>query len=188
MIKSPFDRFPHIVAEKITLRKMVPSDVDSLFEIYGNERLFIHSPSMLRKNKETVANMIGHFERDFGKKKTIFLAIALNTDPGAVVGVAEMFDYDRDVNMITIGYRLNERYWGKGIATMAVKAMVDYLFGEVGIDRIQAFVMPENTKSLQVLRRSRFVEEGTIRQGHVWKGIGVVDLTLFSLLKSDYLA
>lgn len=184
--KNPYEQFPHIVAEEVTLRKIVPSDLDSLFEIYSNEKLFQYSPVMLKKNKDTVANMIGHFERDFHKRKEIFLGICLNSDPNNIVGVAEMFDYSSDVNMITIGYRLNDRYWAKGIAAKTVKAMTDYLFKDIGINRIQAFVMPENIKSQQVLQRNGFVKEGIIRQGYVWKGHGVVDLILYSLLKADF--
>ena len=186
MSKSPYDQFPNIITDEITLRKIIPSDLDSLFEIYSNEKLFLHSPVMLKKNKDTVANMIGHFERDYNKKKEIFLGISMNSDPENIVGVAEIFDYNREVNMITIGYRINDRFWGRGIATKTVKAMVEYLFNDIGINRIQAFVMPENTKSLNVLRRNNFVEEGTVRQGYVWKGKGVVDLVLFSMIKSDY--
>lgn len=183
--KNPYEQFPHIVTDEITLRKIAASDLDNLFEIYSNEKLFQYSPVMLKKNKATVANMIGHFERDFHKRKEIFLGICLNSDPNNIVGVAEMFDYSQDVNMITIGYRLNDRFWGKGIAAKTVKAMVDYLFNNIGINRIQAFVMPENIKSQNVLQRNGFVNEGIIRQGHVWKGKGVVDLILYSLLKSD---
>ena len=186
MKKSPYDQFPNIITDEITLRKIILSDLDSLFEIYSNEKLFLHSPVMLKKNKDTVANMIGHFERDYNKKKVIFLGISVNSDPENIVGVAEIFDYNREVNMITIGYRINDRFWGRGIATKTVKAMVEYLFNDIGINRIQAFVMPENTKSLNVLRRNNFVEEGTVRQGYVWKGKGVVDLVLFSMIKSDY--
>ena len=186
MSKSPYDQFPNIITDEITLRKIIPSDLDSLFEIYSNEKLFLHSPVMLKKNKDTVANMIGHFERDYNKKKVIFLGISVNSDPENIVGVAEIFDYNREVNMITIGYRINDRFLGRGIATKTVKAMVEYLFNDIGINRIQAFVMPENTKSLNVLRRNNFVEEGTVRQGYVWKGKGVVDLVLFSMIKSDY--
>ena len=183
--KNPYEQFPNIVADEITLRKIIASDLDNLFQIYGNEKLFQYSPVMLKKNKDTVANMIGHFERDFHKRKNIILGICLNNEPNNIVGVAEMFDYSRDVNMITIGYRLNNRFWGKGIATKAVKAMTDYLFNDIEINRIQAFVMPENIKSQNVLQRNGFVKEGIIRQGCVWKGQGVVDLILYSLLKSD---
>ena len=110
MSKSPYDQFPHVTTDEITLRRIVPSDIDSLFEIYNNEELFLYSPYMLKKNKNTVANMIGHFERDFYKKKEIFLGVTLNDTPDFIVGVAEMFDYNCDVNMITIGYRLNDRF------------------------------------------------------------------------------
>ena len=183
--KNPYEQFPHIVADEITLRKIVVSDLDSLFEIYSNEKLFQFSPVKLKKNKETVANMIGHFERDFNKRKNIILGICLNNEPNNIVGVAEIFDYSHDVNMITIGYTLNDRFWGKGIATKTVKAMTNYLSNDIGINRIQAFVMPENIKSQNVLQRNSFVKEGIIRQGYVWKGQGVVDLILYSLLKSD---
>ena len=184
---SPYDQFPNITIDEITLRKIVPSDIDSLFEIYSNEKLFQFSPVKFTKNKKYIADMIGHFERDYNKKKTIFLGISLNAGPDGIVGVAEMFDYDREVSMITIGYRLNERFWGKGIAAKTVKAMTDYLFSDgIGINRIQAFVMPENVKSLNVLRRNNYTEEGVIRQGQIWKGKGLVDLTLFSMIKSDY--
>lgn len=187
MPKNPYGQFPHIITSEITLRKIVHSDIDSLFEIYNNEKLFVHSPYMLKKNRDTVANMIGHFERDFNKKKCIFLGITLNDNPDFIAGVVELFDYDSEVNMITIGYRLNEHFWGKGIATKTVKTTINYLFNDVGLNRIQAFVMPENIKSLNVLRRNKFVEEGIIRQGQIWKGMGVVDLALFSMLRSDYI-
>lgn len=186
MGKSPYDEFPYIATEELILRKMEPSDVGGLFDIYGNPNLFRHSINMHRKNRETVANMIGHFQRDFGKKKWILLGITLRSRPDFVVGVAEMFDYDPQVGMVTIGYRVNEAYWGQGIATKTVAAMVEYLFQEIGLQRIQAFVMPDNEKSLNVLRRNHFVEEGTIRRGHYWKGQGLVDLTLFSLLRTEY--
>lgn len=185
MNKNPYEQFPHITTDKITLRKIVNSDIDGLFEIYNNEKVFQYIPGNYKKNKSTVENMIEHFQRDFNKQKEIFLGICLNECPNGIVGVAEMFDYNKSVNMITIGYRLNEQYWGKGIATLTVKAMTEYLFNDIGINRIQAFVMTENIKSQKVLEKNGFIKEGIIRQGHIWKGQGLVDLVLYSLLKDE---
>ena len=182
---NPYAKLPYIVTDKVILRKIADNDIEGLFEIYNNKNIFTYIPGDIKKNKDTVLNMIGHFERDFNKRKSIFLGIYLPDAPDQIVGVAELFEYDAKINMITIGYRLNERYWGKGIATQAVKAMVDYLFKFVGMNRIQAFVMPANEKSQRVLEKNNFIKEGILRQAQYWMGIGVVDLILYSLLPSD---
>lgn len=162
-----------------------PDDLNELYEIYANEKLFRFTPGSPRKTREAVENMIGHFERDLRKRKTVFMGICLKADPAHIVGVAEMFDYERDVNMVTIGYRLHEACWSRGIAAKAVKLMTDYLFSEIGVNRVQAFVMPENAKSHPVLLRNGFTKEGTIRQGYAWTGKGLVDLVVYGLLRSD---
>lgn len=180
-----FSKFPFIQTNEITLRKIEKSDLDDLYSIYSNENLFKYRPGEVKKNKSTVENMISHFERDFGKKKTIFLAICLNEDLKKIIGVSEIFDFDAKVNMVTIGYTLNEDYWGHGFATKTVEALRDYLLNTIGINRVQAFVMPNNIKSKNVLERNRFTKEGTIRQGAIWTGKGIIDLDLYSFLKSD---
>lgn len=186
MPKDPFARFPRIESGGLLLRQIVPDDLDGMLAIYTNANLFRYTPGSAKKTREAVAHMIGHFERDFTKRKTIFLGICLRSEPGTIVGIGEMFDYDPKVNAITIGYRLNEAYWSRGIAANAVKLMADYLFRELGLNRVQAFVMPENARSHPVLLKNGFTLEGTIRQGQLWTGKGIVDLMLYSLLRSDW--
>lgn len=182
---SLFSEFPSIETSEISLRKIEKSDLDNLYSIYSNKNLFKYRPSEAKKNKSTVENMISHFERDFNKRKTIFLGICLNEDLNKIIGVAEIFDFDAKVNMVTIGYTLNEDYFGKGIATKTVKVLLDYLFNTIQVNRIQAYVMPNNIKSKNVLERNHFTKEGTIRQGAIWTGKGIVDLDLYSFLRSD---
>lgn len=102
--------------------------------------------------------MISHFERDFGKKKIIYLGIYHNEDLKRIIGIAEIFDFDEKVNMATIGYTLNEDYWGHGFATKTVEALRDYLLNTIGVNRVQAFVIPNNIKSKNVLERNRFTK------------------------------
>jgi [ribosomal protein S5]-alanine N-acetyltransferase len=180
-----FSEFPFFQTSEISLRKIGKEDLDDLYAIYSNENLFKYRPSEAKKNKSTVENMISHFERDFNKKKTIFLGICLNENLKRIIGVAEIFDFDAKVNMVTIGYTLNENYWGNGVATKTVKALVDYLFNTIEVNRVQAFVMPKNIKSKNVLLRNKFTKEGTIRQGAAWSGKGIIDLEVYSFLKSD---
>jgi len=188
-MKNLFAEFPRITNGDVIIRKMIDSDLDSLFDICSNDNVYKYSPTFLyTKSQTTLKNAIEHLGgRDFEKKKHIIAGICLPDNSEKIVGTAEMFDYEKKVNMITIGYKINENFWGRCIATKTVSAMVDYLFNQIGMNRIQAFVMPENIKSQNVLMKNGFLKEGIIRQGHVWKGKGVVDLVLFSLLRSDYI-
>jgi len=103
-----------------------------------------------------------------------------------MVGIAEIFDFNNEVNSLEIGYTVNQNYCGKGIATKATEMMLEFLFNVIDVNRIQASTMPVNEKSQNVLKRNGFVYEGTLRQVKNWIGKGVVDLTFYSILKSEY--
>ena len=55
-----------------------------------------------------------------------------------------------------IGYWLGHRWWGRGIATAAVRLVVDYAFGELGLRRVYAEVFGNNPMSLRVLQKAGF--------------------------------
>lgn len=128
--------------------------------------------------------MISHFERDYYKKTRVKWGIFINEE---LVGIIEAFDFNQKVNMVTIGYYLAEAFWGRGIATEAVKLLVEFLFLKADVNRIQAEVMPQNEYSKKVLLKNDFVKEGLLRQATVWTGKGIVDLEIYSLLKMEYM-
>lgn len=138
-----------------------------------------------KHNKETVKNMIGHFERDFLKKSRIKWGIFAVQEPDKLLGIIEACDWNRKVNSVTVGYFLAERHYGKGIATEALRALTRYLFDEVLVNRIQAEVMPQNEASKKVLLKNGFRKEGLLRQASLWSGKGIVDLEIYGILKED---
>ena len=186
MKKSPFDTFPYIETDEIVLRKTTLADTDALFEVYNNKKLFEYTPSVFKETKEEVAELIERFNRQFADKQMIRMAVTLKSEGDFAVGVAEMYSYNADVNMIAIGYRVNERFWGRKIATKSVNAMVRFLFEEIGINRIYAEAMPIHTASLAVLENCGFMREGVARQGFYFHDKGIVDGVTYSLLKSDF--
>lgn len=186
MKKNPFDKFPHIETDEIVLRRITEDDVDSLFEIFNNKKLFEYTPSIFKETKDEVVELIQRFNRRFEDKEQIRMAITLKGEGDFVVGMAEMYGYNADVNMIAIGYRINERFWGRGIATKSLKAMIKHLFEDIGINRIYAEAMPAHTASLAVMEKCGFMQEGIVRQGFYFPDKGVVDGVVYSILRSDY--
>lgn len=63
-----------------------------------------------------------------------------------------------------IGYWVAKSVAGGGVATAAVALVVDHVFTEAGLHRIEATVRPENTASLRVLAKVGFREEGLFRR------------------------
>ena len=59
-----------------------------------------------------------------------------------------------------LGYSIGRRWNGRGFATEAVRQALDFAFGEAGLHRVQAAVMPRNMGSIRVLEKNGFREEG----------------------------
>jgi ribosomal-protein-alanine N-acetyltransferase len=77
-----------------------------------------------------------------------------------------------------IGYWLTPAYWGKGIATAAVDAIVNYAI-ENGFRRLVASVYAPNVGSARVLEKNGFVLEGRLREQRVGRNGVIMDELLF---------
>ncbi len=181
-----FNRFPELDSPDLVLRKITTKNLEDLYEICSNDNLYTYRPSKAKKNYALVYNLISQYQRDYMKQKSMVIGIYLKSAKEKLVGFVEVYNFDKSVNMVNIGYVLNESFWGQGIATKAVHMVTDFLFHKGEINRIQAYVLNENKHSRLVLLRNHFTHEGTLRQGIYWPDKGVVDIELFSLLQTDY--
>lgn len=86
-----------------------------------------------------------------------------------------------------LGYWLGEPFWGRGIATRAVAATIDYAFGNYDLVRLYAYVFAGNAASERVLEKNSFVCEGVLRQS-VFKNGRLLDQKLFALLRDTWSA
>lgn len=84
-----------------------------------------------------------------------------------------------------IGYVLASKYWGKGIATKAVKLVASTIFVEwPHIERLEAQVDVANVGSQRVLEKAGYSKEGVLRKYCLLKG-KPRDMIMFSLLSTD---
>lgn len=180
-----FEVFPYLENDKLIIRKMEFNDVAALSAISNNDNVYKYIPPFLYKksNKalETAINNLGG--RDFDKKKHIIAGIYLKDKPDMLVGLAEMFDYKKRENAITVGYRINEDYWNRKIASNALKLMMEYLVNDIGITTLKAFVMPENTYSSKILLNNGFIKENYTSQEKNWGGQETVSVDVYTYRK-----
>jgi ribosomal-protein-serine acetyltransferase len=73
---------------------------------------------------------------------------------------------------------------GKGIITKSCKAIIDFSFLDLHLNRIEIKCGTENFKSKTIPEKLNFTQEGIIRQGELLYD-KFIDLNLYSLLKND---
>ncbi|KSB88121.1 GCN5 family acetyltransferase [Caulobacter vibrioides] len=82
----------------------------------------------------------------------------------AIIGGVRLFNIRRGVSQTgVLGYWAGESFAGRGYTTEAVKAVVEFAFGPLGLHRLEAACMPHNTRSADLLSRCGFSEEGYAR-------------------------
>ncbi|CAH8318743.1 unnamed protein product [Eruca vesicaria subsp. sativa] len=84
-----------------------------------------------------------------------------------------------------LGYAVSKEFWGRGIATVAVRMAVDQALEAFPVVvRIQAVVEVENIASQKVLEKVGFEKEGLLKKYGCCKGV-VRDMFLYSFVKDD---
>lgn len=84
---------------------------------------------------------------------------------GALLGGITITDIKRSVYQVgTLGYWMGAPFAGKGVMREAISLILPFAFGELGLQRIEATVMPENERSLRLLRGAGFREIGLSKQ------------------------
>jgi ribosomal-protein-alanine N-acetyltransferase len=83
------------------------------------------------------------------------------------------------------GYSISRKYWGQGIATEALKAVLKLAFETVGFNRIESYHSTKNPASGKVMQKAGMKFEGLARQKYK-SNVGFEDSNLYSILKEDY--
>ena len=84
-----------------------------------------------------------------------------------------------------IGYELSPQHWGHGYAIEAARAMVDFGFRELRLQRITSWCIADNVASARVLDRLGFKREGRLRRNEFFKGRWW-DTLLYALLAEEW--
>lgn len=114
-------------------------------------------------------------------RTTLGLALIENA---RLIGSTGFNRLDWKARVCEIGYWIDHRHEGKGIVTKACRAMIDYAFDELGMNRVEIRCSTENVRSAAVPERLGFKLEGTLRQAEVLNG-RAHDFLIFGLLAED---
>jgi ribosomal-protein-serine acetyltransferase len=173
------------VTDALELRPHKLEDAELLFNLVDKNRAYLRqwlpwldgtlSPDDSRK---FIEGCIAEAEKGAGLE----FAIWKDNELVGCVGFHKMGNKER---IADIGYWLSEDIQGQGIMTEAVKALINYGFKELNLNKIQIGCAVGNDKSCSIPHRLQFKHEGTFRDGE-WLYDHYVDINYFGMLKREW--
>ncbi len=116
------------------------------------------------------------------KDQNPVLDFAIANEDEAIGGIGLTLGEGEYRRSAEIGYWLGEPFWGKGIATEAVRALVKHAFTNFDLARLYAYVMEWNPASMRVLEKCGLQLEGRLRKSVVKDG-QTIDQLLYAIVK-----
>lgn len=166
-----------ISPQVFTLRHFQDGDQDALVANANNIKIFNNVRDVF-PNPYTYDDALWWIDANKQTDK-LTTCFAIDVD-GEVIGAVGVV-LGGDVYRISaeIGYWLGENYWGKGIASEAVKQMTEYTFNNFPeIERIWAGIFDFNRASMRVLEKADYHFEGIQKKSAIKNGV-VLDIHVY---------
>lgn len=109
-------------------------------------------------------------------------AFAITVDNQVVGSIGAFRQHNIHSRTAEAGYYVAEPYWGKGIATEAMKQLCRYIFENTDIVRLFAEPFAHNIASCRILEKCGFECEGILRKNAEKNGV-LVDMKMYSIVK-----
>ena len=144
--------------DRLVLRRHTADDAEKLYVLFGkDDRMHEYTgwnPYATPKRAEfTVESFLNSYNDDE------FYGWAIEYE-NELIGTIGAYDSADDREYIEVGVSVASRYWGKGFATEAVKAVTEYL-KSTGYNTIKAWCASDNIGSRRVLEKSGYILKST---------------------------
>ena len=146
-----------IETNRLILRPFELSDAEAAFGWFGDPVVMRFTPTGPLKSIEETNTRLAFF-MDHQKAHGFSKWLVLDRSSGVAIGDSGLLVF-QDYGWIDLGFRFAQQCWGKGLATEAASAWVRAAFDEFRLNRLGAFVHPENAASIRVLEKMGFRQE-----------------------------
>ena len=139
-----------LTTPRLVLRGPRIEDVDDLFAVYGDPKVMRYWSNPAHPDRDTTETML---KRHIRASEPILTYFVIEKD-GRAIGCGGVHEGDE------LGYILGAAYWGQGLMTEALQAMIPYFFDELRYPQLTADADPRNAASVATLEKVGFVQTG----------------------------
>lgn len=160
-----FKEVPSLKTSRLILRPFCRVDMDLYLKWMEDPAIhrFLGGGVRLPEGEKQISSWLNNINGRLLRSKTVLTWCVARKEENRAVGRVDLGGFVKK-SMAELSYYFSADDWGKGFASKAVKEVVRFGFGELGLHRIQALVLPENTASLRVLEKNGFQREGLLKK------------------------
>ncbi|QOY95477.1 GNAT family N-acetyltransferase [Massilia sp. UMI-21] len=173
---------PLLSTERLTLRPLAMQDAPDLFAVFCDPAVVRYWSAEPWTAIGSAESAIAHALAAYRDGSELRFGIELAAT-GALIGTVNLHHVFPQNRRCELGYALGSAHWGKGYATEALEAALDYAFHELCLNRIEADIDPRNAASAAVLERMGFRREGYMPERWFVHG-EMADTVNYGLLRS----
>lgn len=175
---------PTLETERLILRKMTPNDARAVFAYASDPEVTRYvlweAHRSIEDSRAVVELVVSRYESG-GEPEW---GIVYKGDY-SFVGTCGIVSWEPEHARAELGYALSREYRGRGLMPEAVRAMISFGFGRMGLNRIEARCIAENSASARVMQKAGMSYEGTLRQRERIKG-EYRDMEMYSILRGEH--
>ena len=175
---------PTLGTARLRLRPVTSTDADALFALHSDPYVLRYWDAPPWRDRDRADRFIAVCRQMAEEGNGARLAIESGSD-GRFIGWCGLTRWNPDHRSASLGYCLGQAAWGHGYATEAARALLQWAFDTLDLNRVQAETDTRNVASARVLEKLGFVREGTLREDCVVNG-DVSDSWVYGLLRRDW--
>jgi RimJ/RimL family protein N-acetyltransferase len=175
---------PTLHTARLLLRPFTEADTDALFALQSDARVLQYWDSPPWSERARAQRFIASCRQMEQEGSGARLAIERSSD-GLFIGWCSLAKWNPDYRSATMGYCLDNAAWGQGFATEAARALLEWAFETLELNRVQAATDARNAASARVLEKLGFMREGTLREDCIVDGV-VSDSWVYGLLRREW--
>lgn len=175
---------PTLHTARLRLRPFTGEDAGALFALHTSVSVLRYWDAPPWSARERAERFIAASRQMAEQGSGARLAVERAVD-GAFIGWCALNRWNPDYRSASLGYCFDDAAWGRGYATEAASALLQWAFDTLELNRVQAETDTRNAASARVLEKLNFMREGTLREDCVVNG-EVSDSWVYGLIRREW--
>ncbi len=171
--------------EKVRLRPTTDADVPLLMRWLNDDQ--VRHWTHLSEDRPEILTMDGHRQRWEGiRDDPSHLSWCIETKEGHPIGELGLLRIEPPHGRAELGITIGEKeYWGRGYGADAIRCVLGYVFGEMGLRRVSLITDEDNRRGIRCYEKCGFVREGLLRAHRLRYG-RPLNMVLMAVLREEW--